>query len=178
MCSKMGVLGSSNSKLFRILLVEDSPSDVRLVREALKETSLAVHLAVAQDGIEAIDYLRSADLGLTASPDLILLDLNLPRKNGREVLSEIKGSLQWRHIPVIVMTSSRADDDIHQAYSLNANSYISKPDDLEGYVRIVRAIEEFWFLTATLPDPFRRQRLMVSNGHTSNGHSPTDVLRH
>lgn len=161
-------------KLHRILLVEDCPSDVRLVREALKEVSMPVHLALARDGVEAIDYLRNADNGMAAYPDLILLDLNLPRKNGREVLAEVKGSPNWRHIPVLVTTSSRADDDVQQAYNLNANSYITKPDDLEGYIHIVRAIEEFWFLTATLPDPFRRQRVMMG----SNGmHKPQDALR-
>lgn len=158
-------------KLFRILLVEDSASDVRLVQEALKETSMPVHLALASDGVEAIDYLRTAEIGMNAYPDLILLDLNLPRKNGREVLAEVKSSANWRHIPVLVMTSSRSDDDVHQAYSLNANSYIAKPDDLQGYIHIVRAIEEFWFVTATLPDSFRRQRVMLGGTamHASHG---------
>lgn len=166
-CRNKGVLGSANLKFFRILLVEDSPSDVRLVREALKETSLPVQLAVARDGVEALNYLRDAEMGVAASPDLILLDLNLPRKNGREVLTEVKSSSKWRQIPVLVMTSSRSDDDIQQAYSLNANSYITKPDDLNGYIDVVRTIKEFWFLTATLPDPFRRQRMMMAESSAS-----------
>lgn len=165
-CKTTGVLGSPNTKFFRILLVEDSPSDVRLVREALKETSLPVQLVLARDGVEAMNYLHQTDLGVAASPDLILLDLNLPRKDGREVLAEVKSSSKWKQIPVLVMTSSRSDDDIQQVYTLNANSYITKPDDLKGYVDVVRSIEEFWFLTATLPDPFRHQRVMMEGGST------------
>lgn len=141
-------------KSLRILLVEDSPSDVRLVREALKETAVPVQISVARDGVEAMDHLHQAEMGLVNCPDLILLDLNLPRKNGREVLSEIKASPRLKQIPVLVMTSSRADEDIAQAYSLNANCYITKPTDLQDYMNVVRAIEEFWFFTATLPDSF------------------------
>lgn len=139
-------------KSLRILLVEDSPSDVRLIREALKETPLPVQISVARDGVEAMDYLNQAEMGLVSRPDLVLLDLNLPRKNGREVLSEIKTSPTLKQIPVLIMTSSRADEDIFQAYELNANCYITKPTDLQEYVHVVRAIEDFWFLTATLPD--------------------------
>jgi two-component system, chemotaxis family, response regulator Rcp1 len=168
------VLGSANLKFFRILLVEDSPGDVRLVREALKETSITVQLAVARDGVEAMNYLREAEMGVAPSPDLILLDLNLPRKNGREVLVEVKGSTEWRQIPVLVMTSSRSDDDIQQAYTLNANSYIAKPDDLQGYIDVVRTIEEFWFLTATLPDPFHHHRFMMDD---SSVHGTRRALR-
>ncbi|HEX4167837.1 MAG TPA: response regulator [Bryobacteraceae bacterium] len=137
-----------------ILLVEDSPSDVRLIREALKETPVRVKVIVASDGIEAMEYLHCSETGSANRPDLILLDLNLPRKNGREVLAEVKASPQLKQIPVLVMTSSRADEDIHSAYSLNANCYITKPSDLNEYVNVVRAIEEFWFLTATLPESF------------------------
>ena len=141
-------------KNLRMLLVEDCPSDVRLVREALKVTPVTVDLAVVFDGVEAMEYLHRSESGLCDRPDLILLDLNLPRKNGREVLSEVKASQTLKQIPVIVMTSSKADEDVSQAYSLNANSYITKPNDLDDYVSVVRAIEEFWFLTATLPDAF------------------------
>ena len=139
-------------KFLKILLVEDSPSDVRLIREALKETPVPVQITVAQDGVEAMDYLHSTEAGGCVRPDLVLLDLNLPRKNGREVLAEIKSSPNLKQIPVLVMTSSRADEDIAQAYSLNANCYITKPGDLQEYINVVRAIEDFWFLTATLPD--------------------------
>jgi len=142
-------------KSLKILLVEDSPSDVRLVREALKENPIPVQITVARDGVEAVDYLHQAEEGLTTFPDLMLLDLNLPRKNGREVLAEVKGSPTLKRIPVLVMTSSRSDEDVAQAYSLNANCYITKPSDLKEYVDVVRAIEDFWFLTATLPEAFR-----------------------
>lgn len=147
-------------KLFRILVVEDSPSDVRLMREALKESQFPVQVTVARDGVEAMEYLRQTERGLVARPDLMLLDLNLPRKNGREVLAEVKASPNLKRIPVLVMTSSQADEDIDQAYALNANSYIRKPDDLKDYLHVVRAIEDFWFLTATLPDSFRSSGMM------------------
>ncbi len=142
-------------KALRILLVEDSPSDVRLIREALKQTPVPVDITVARDGVEAMDYLHNADKGIVDRPDLVLLDLNLPRKNGREVLAEVKGSPTLKQIPVLVMTSSRSDEDVSIAYSLNANCYITKPGDLHEYVHVIRAIEDFWFLTATLPDTFR-----------------------
>jgi chemotaxis family two-component system response regulator Rcp1 len=139
-------------KTLKILLVEDSPSDVRLIREALKDSSVPVQILLARDGVEATDHLRQSEVGRAVRPDLVLLDLNLPRKNGKEVLAEIKASPNLKQIPVLVMTSSRSDDDIAQAYSLSANCYITKPGDLQEYVHVVRAIEEFWFLTATLPD--------------------------
>ena len=142
-------------KSLKILLVEDSPSDVRLIREALKETPVPVQISVARDGVEAMEHLQRTESGGASRPDLILLDLNLPRKNGREVLAEVKASPNLKQIPVLVMTSSRADDDVLQAYNLNANCYITKPGDLREYVNVVRAIEDFWFLTATLPDTFR-----------------------
>ena len=150
----MGGKGTWKMRSLRILLVEDSPSDVRLIREALRDTPVPVHIDVARDGIEATDYLHHAEMGLESRPDLILLDLNLPRKNGREVLAEIKAAPNLKQIPVLVMTSSRSDDDVAQAYSLNANCYITKPADLQQYQHVVRAIEDFWFLTATLPDSF------------------------
>lgn len=140
---------------FRILLVEDSPSDARLVKEAAKETGLPVDIRVAPDGVEAMDYLRRTATGETLQPDLVLLDLNLPRKNGREVLADIKTSPRLKQIPVIVMTSSPAEDDIAAVYALNANCYITKPTDLRGFVRAVESIENFWFHTATLPEGFR-----------------------
>ncbi len=143
------------TKSIRVLLVEDSPSDVRLIKEALKETGVPVAMTIARDGVEAMDFLHRTELGLDTRPDLVLLDLNLPRKNGREVLAEIKGSVTLRQIPVLVMTSSRADDDVSQCYALNANCYITKPSGLPEYIDVVRAIEDFWFFTATLPDAFR-----------------------
>lgn len=143
------------TRSLRILLVEDSPSDVRLIREALKDTPVAVQLTVAEDGVQATEYLQQSEAGLVSRPDLVLLDLNLPRKNGREVLAEVKSSPGLKQIPVLVMTSSRSDDDVAAAYELNANCFITKPGDLEEYQTVVKAIEEFWFLTATLPDFFR-----------------------
>lgn len=142
-------------KSLKILLVEDSPSDVRLIREALKETPVPVQITVARDGVEATEYLKQVEAGTANRPDLMLLDLNLPRKNGREVLAEVKGSPTLKQIPVLVMTSSKSDDDVAEAYALNCNCYITKPGDLNEYVSVVRAIEDFWFLTATLPDTFR-----------------------
>jgi chemotaxis family two-component system response regulator Rcp1 len=141
-------------KKVEVLLVEDSPSDVRLIREAMKETNLAIQITVAKDGVEAMDYLKSCLRGEERRPDLILLDLNLPRKNGREVLAEVKGDPRLRQIPVVIMTSSRSDEDIAVAYSLNANCYITKPFELGQYIGVVQAIEAFWFGTAKLPRPF------------------------
>ncbi len=134
-----------------ILLVDDSVSDTRLLREALKESSLPIQLHVVADGAEALDRLHAVELGLANAPDLIVLDLNLPKKDGREVLAEIKASPYLKQIPVLVMTSSNADEDVAEVYSLNANCYITKPTDLHAYMSVVRAIENFWFLTATLP---------------------------
>jgi CheY-like chemotaxis protein len=141
-------------KTVKILVVEDSPSDVRLIREALREAPMVVHMTVARDGVEATDYLYHCKKAHSALPDVILLDLNLPRKNGREVLMEVKGDPDLKQIPVLVMTSSYDEDDIAQAYSLNANCYIRKPIDLIEYQRVVRAIEDFWFLTVTLPETY------------------------
>ncbi len=150
-------------KQLKILLVEDSAADVRLIREALKETPVAVTLSVARDGVEAVEFLKASETGVTIRPDLILLDLNLPRKNGREVLAEVKSSPTLKQIPILVMTSSRADEDIAAVYALNANCYITKPADLLEYVNVVRAIEDFWFVTATLPDSTRESNPVYSS---------------
>ena len=153
----------------KILLVEDSTSDVRLIREALKESPLTVEMSIARDGVEAMDFLHRCESGEGNRPDLILLDLNLPKKNGREVLAEVKSSPNLRPIPVVVMTSSRADEDISQAYALNANCYITKPGDLDEYVHVVKAIEEFWFMTATLPDSMGGPIVRNARTATSKG---------
>lgn len=144
----------------RILVIEDSPSDVRLIKEALKETPVPVRLSVARDGVEGLSYLHSVQDNQAERPDLVLLDLNLPKKNGCEVLSEMKSDPELKLIPVLIMTSSRADDDIARAYSLNANCYITKPANLNEYIDVVRAIEGFWFVTATLPQTSRRPQAM------------------
>lgn len=138
-------------KPVNVLVVEDSPADVRLIREALKNTTVPLQLTVAHDGVEAMQYLHESER-METLPDLMLLDLNLPRKNGREVLAEVKTSPNLKQIPVLVMTSSRSDEDINQAYALNANCYITKPYDFQEYVDVVRSIEHFWLMTASLPD--------------------------
>ena len=135
-----------------VLLVEDNPGDVRLTQEAFKEGRVLVNLTVARDGVEAMDVLAKRGPHVNrARPDLILLDLNLPKKNGREVLVEIKADADLKRIPVIVMTTSKAEQDIHKAYNLNANCYITKPVDLDQFLNVVRSIEDFWLTIVTLP---------------------------
>jgi CheY-like chemotaxis protein len=135
-----------------VLLVEDNPGDVRLTREALKEGKVHNNLHVAPDGVEALAFLRREGRHADAvRPDLILLDLNLPRKGGREVLEEIKSDPALRHIPVVILTSSSAEQDIARAYDLHANCYISKPVDLDQFITVVKSIEDFWFTVVKLP---------------------------
>ena len=135
-----------------ILLVEDNPGDVRLTREALKEGKIHVHLSVASDGEQALAFLRRQGPHAAAPrPDLILLDLNLPRKGGREVLAEIKADAPLRRIPVVVLTSSQAEQDILASYDLNANCYITKPVDLDQFLGVVKSIEHFWLQVVKLP---------------------------
>jgi len=136
-----------------LLLVEDNPGDVRLTEEALREAPFPVNLSVAKDGVEAVDFLhRRGKYRDAPRPDLILLDLNLPLLNGPEVLSDIKTDPDLKRIPVLVMTSSREPGDIQKAYSLNANSFITKPVHLEDFMNMVQSIENFWLYTAELPD--------------------------
>jgi two-component system, chemotaxis family, response regulator Rcp1 len=145
-----------NGKAAEVLLVEDNPGDVRLTEEAFKLGRVLVNLQVAVDGVEAIEYLRRQGRFLHVSkPDLILLDLNLPRKSGREVLAEIKADPELRGIPVIVMTTSKAEQDIRQTYSLNANCYIAKPVELDEFLNVVRSIEDFWLTVVALPGQAR-----------------------
>lgn len=140
------------SRKVEVLLVEDNPGDVRLTQEALKDGRVMVNLTVAADGVEAMEILkRRGTHESSPRPDLILLDLNLPRKNGREVLEEIKADDELRRIPVIVMTTSKAEQDIYKAYNLNANCYITKPVDLDEFLNVVRSIEDFWLTIVTLP---------------------------
>jgi len=135
-----------------ILLVEDSPTDVLLAKEALEYSKILNRLHVASDGVEAIAFLRRQGAYKDAPrPGLILLDLNLPRKDGREVLSEIKNDEQLRTIPVVVLTTSRSEADVLKAYGLHANCYIVKPVDFEKFAEVVRNIEQFWFTVVTLP---------------------------
>jgi two-component system, chemotaxis family, response regulator Rcp1 len=135
-----------------VLLVDDNPGDVRLMQEALRECRLDLCLTVAGDGEEALQILKHRAPNAPArKPDLILLDLNLPGRNGKEVLLEIKTDPELQHIPVIVMTTSRAEQDVRRVYNLNANCYITKPLDLDEFLHVVRSIENFWFRVATLP---------------------------
>jgi two-component system, chemotaxis family, response regulator Rcp1 len=135
-----------------ILLVEDNPGDVRLTREALREAGLACKLHVVHDGVEALAYLRCEPPFASASrPDLMLLDLNLPRKDGREVLAELKLDRRISSIPVVVLTTSRAHDDIQRAYELYASSYIVKPVNIETFFDRVRKLVEFWLSAAVVP---------------------------
>jgi CheY-like chemotaxis protein len=140
------------SRPVEVLLVEDNPGDVRLTREALREGKIRNNLHVARDGVEALAFLRrQGEHAGAPRPDLILLDLNLPRKDGREVLTEIKDDATLRQIPVVVLTSSQAEEDIIRAYDLHANCYISKPVDLDQFINVVRSIEDFWFTVVKLP---------------------------
>ena len=135
-----------------ILLVEDNPGDARLTLEAFKEGKVMNHVTVVRDGVEALAYLRRHEPYLNArTPDIILLDLNLPRKDGREVLAEIKSDEHLRQIPVVVLTTSTAEEDIAKAYSSHANCYISKPVDLEQFLRVAHSIESFWLNFVKLP---------------------------
>lgn len=138
--------------LVEILLVEDNPGDVRLTREALRNGSIPTNLRTVSDGLEAMAYLRKkGEYRAAPQPDLILLDLNLPRKDGREVLAEIKQDPELRRIPVVVMTTSAAEQDVLKSYDLHANCYVTKPPDFAGLVAAVRAIEDFWLTVAKLP---------------------------
>jgi CheY-like chemotaxis protein len=135
-----------------ILLVEDSAGDVRLVQENLKESKVRNALNVVGDGVEAMAYLRKEGKYKDASrPDLVLLDLNLPKKDGRQVLKEMKSDENLKCIPVVVLTISKAEEDIMKSYSLHANAYISKPVDLNQFLKVVKAIEEFWLTVVKLP---------------------------
>jgi CheY-like chemotaxis protein len=139
-------------KVVEILLIEDSPGDVRLTVEALKEAKIKNNLNVVQDGVEAIEFLqRKGSYKNAIRPDLILLDLNLPRKDGREVLAEIKSIPGLRQIPVVVLTTSQAEEDIFRAYDLHANCYITKPVDFKQFMSVVKSVEDFWLTVVKLP---------------------------
>jgi CheY-like chemotaxis protein len=141
-----------DGKPIQILLVEDNPGDVRLAVEALRYMKVRNHLHVVQDGVEAMSFLRREGqyVGIPR-PDLVLLDLNLPRKDGREVLAEIKQDADLKRIPVVILTSSAAEQDILHAYNLYANCYVTKPLELEQFLRVIRSIEDFWLVVVKLP---------------------------
>jgi chemotaxis family two-component system response regulator Rcp1 len=141
-----------SGKPIDVLLVEDNPGDVRLTVEVLKEGKVHNTLSVVSDGVEAMEFLKRRGRFAGASrPDLILLDLNLPRKDGREVLQEIKADEELRSIPVVVLTTSQAEQDIVKTYDLHANCYITKPVDLDQFIGVVRSIEDFWLTIVRLP---------------------------
>ena len=141
-----------NTEPIEILLVEDNPGDARLAQEALKESKVHNNLHHVADGVEALRFLRREDQYADAPPpDLILLDLNLPRKDGREVLAEVKEDPDLRLIPVVVLTTSEAERDLIKSYDLHANAYVVKPIDLDRFIEIVHAIEHFWFSVVKLP---------------------------
>lgn len=137
---------------FEVLLVEDSPGDVRLTKEAFKDAKVHINLHVAPDGAEAMAYLeRQGEHSNAPRPDLILLDLNLPKKDGREVLEEIKRDPALKSIPVVVLTTSGSEEDILRSYRLHANCYITKPVGLDGFLKVVKSINNFWLSVVKLP---------------------------
>ena len=141
-----------NLRPIEILMVEDNPGDVRLTREALKGGKVLNEIHVVTDGVAALNFLRrKAPYEDKPRPDLVLLDLNLPKKDGREVLSEMKSDPDLKVIPVVILTTSQAEEDVIRAYNLNCNCYVTKPVDFEQFTRIVQAIEQFWLTIVTLP---------------------------
>jgi chemotaxis family two-component system response regulator Rcp1 len=151
----MESIGTSAAAI-EVLLVEDSPGDVRLTREAFKDAKVHINLHVASDGAEAMAFLaREGKHAEAPRPDLILLDLNLPKKDGREVLAEIKENPALQCIPVVILTTSASDEDILKSYRLHANCYITKPVDLEGFLKVVKSIDSFWLSVVKLPHEAR-----------------------
>ncbi len=147
-------MGSNLGRPIEILLVEDNMGDVRLTQEAMQEAKVRNNLHVVMDGLEALEYLKcQGPYGSAKRPDLILLDLNLPRKDGREVLEEIKRNEDLCTIPVVVLTTSHADQDVLKSYNLHANCYITKPVDFDQFMNVVRSIEQFWLAVVMLPPP-------------------------
>jgi chemotaxis family two-component system response regulator Rcp1 len=140
------------SRSVEILLVEDNPGDVRLTLEALRDSKMSNNMNVVEDGVEAMAFLRQeGEYANAPRPDVILLDLNLPKKDGREVLAEVKADENLRRIPVVVLTTSQAEEDILRSYNLQANCYVTKPLDLDQFIKVVRSIEEFWLTIVKLP---------------------------
>ena len=145
-------MNQTEGRPIEILLVEDSPSDTELTVEALKDFKVRNHVSIVEDGVQAMRFLRrQGPYAGAPRPDLIMLDLNLPRKDGREALAEIKGDDHLKTIPIVVLTTSRAEQDILRAYQLNANCYINKPVDFNQFLDVVRSIESFWLFVVTLP---------------------------
>jgi chemotaxis family two-component system response regulator Rcp1 len=148
---------SEQAKPIEILLVEDNPGDARLARESLKDSKIRNSLSHVKDGVEALAFLRrQGDYAAAPRPDLILLDLNLPRKDGREVLAEIKNDPDLKRIPVVILTISKDEEDVLRTYNLHANCYITKPIDLSQFMKVVRSIEDFWLTIVRLPPNGKR----------------------
>ena len=147
----------NNDQPIEILLVEDNPGDVRLTLEVMKDARVRNHMSMVKDGVEALAFLRrEGDFADAPRPDLILLDLNLPKKDGREVLADIKADPTLRRIPVVVLTVSKDEEDILKSYDLYANCYVTKPINMEQFIAIVRSIEDFWLTIVKLPHDFKR----------------------
>lgn len=143
---------NSKSRPIEILLVEDNPGDIRLTQEVLKEGKIQNNLRIVENGVEAISFLhKDGKYSSALTPDLILLDLNLPKKDGREVLQEIKNDDELKKIPIVVLTTSQAEEDILKVYNLNANCYISKPVELDEFINVVKSVEDFWLSIVKLP---------------------------
>lgn len=139
-------MGNPSLDPIDILIVEDNPGDARLIKEVLNDNKIYNNLYMVNDGVDAMNFLRNeGKFRNMPKPDLIILDLNLPKKDGREVLAEIKASEDFRHIPVVVMTISQAEEDILKSYKLHANCYITKPIDLNEFIKVIKSIEDFWF---------------------------------
>ena len=146
------MISQRSGKPIEILLVEDNPADVRLTQEALKEGKVLNNLRVVKDGVEALDFLhRKGKCADMPRPDLILLDLNLPKKNGHEVLAEIKEDSNFKRIPIVILTVSKDEQDIMESYNLHANCFITKPVDLDQFINVVRSVENFWLTIVKLP---------------------------
>ena len=142
----------STGRAIEILLVEDNPGDVRLTQEALREGKVLNNLNVVNDGVQALAYLRQEGQYSGATrPDIILLDLNLPKKDGREVLAEVKGDANLKRIPVVVLTTSQDETDILKSYELQANAYVTKPVDLNQFIKVLQSFEDFWLSIVKLP---------------------------
>jgi two-component system, chemotaxis family, response regulator Rcp1 len=145
-------MDDSSFKLIDILVVEDNPGDARLIKEVLKTYKIRNSLHIVNDGVEAMDFLyKRGEFAEVPRPDLIFLDLNLPRMDGREVLANIKGSDEFKQIPVVVMTMSQSEEDIVKSYRLQANCYVTKPIDLDQFIKVVESVEDFWFSMVKLP---------------------------
>jgi two-component system, chemotaxis family, response regulator Rcp1 len=143
---------TANANMIEILLVEDDPADVRLTMEALKHAKMHTNLSIARDGIDALAFLRrQGKFSAAARPDIIFLDLNMPRMDGREFLAKIKEDPELKHIPIVVLTTSASDEDILRTYKLHANCFVTKPVDLQQFIKVVSSIECFWFTVVKLP---------------------------